>query len=42
MGLGYFLTEKIIYDTTTGQLLTNGTWVCLSWLSLYVFAQQYV
>ena len=30
MGLGYYLTEKIIYDTTTGQLLTNGTWVVLA------------
>jgi xanthine dehydrogenase/oxidase len=26
MGLGYFLTEKVQYDTTDGQLLTNGTW----------------
>ena len=27
MGLGYWLTEEVIYDPTTGQLLTNGTWV---------------
>ncbi|KJE95964.1 XDH protein [Capsaspora owczarzaki ATCC 30864] len=26
MGLGYFMTEKAIYDTTSGALLTNGTW----------------
>ena len=27
MGLGLWLTEKFIYDTKTGQNLTNGTWV---------------
>jgi len=27
MGLGYYTTEKLIYDHKTGQLLTNGTWV---------------
>jgi len=26
MGLGYFLTEELIYDPETGALLTNGTW----------------
>ncbi|XP_019856500.1 PREDICTED: xanthine dehydrogenase/oxidase-like [Amphimedon queenslandica] len=26
MGLGYFLTEKVIYDTDTGALLTHNTW----------------
>lgn len=26
MGLGYFLTERVEYDETNGQLLTNGTW----------------
>nr|XP_058949586.1 xanthine dehydrogenase/oxidase-like isoform X1 [Pocillopora verrucosa] len=26
MGLGLWLTEKFIYDTKTGQNLTNGTW----------------
>lgn len=26
MGLGLWLTEKIIYDTDTGRNLTNGTW----------------
>ena len=25
-GLGYFLTERVQYDTDNGQLLTNGTW----------------
>ena len=29
MGLGFWLTEKIIYDTDTGRNLTNGTWVSL-------------
>ena len=29
MGLGYWLTEKIIYDTNSGQLLTHNTWVSL-------------
>ena len=27
MGLGYWLTEKIVHDSTTGQLLTHNTWV---------------
>lgn len=27
MGLGMWLTEKIIYDPQTGRNLTNGTWV---------------
>eukprot|EP00058_Branchiostoma_floridae_P011134 XP_002596622.1 hypothetical protein BRAFLDRAFT_78483 [Branchiostoma floridae] len=26
-GLGYWLTEKCVYDKETGRLLTNGTWV---------------
>ncbi|XP_013100957.2 uncharacterized protein LOC106082773 [Stomoxys calcitrans] len=26
MGLGYWLTEQVIYDRQTGQLLTNNTW----------------
>ncbi|XP_061392391.1 uncharacterized protein LOC133327874 [Musca vetustissima] len=26
MGLGYWLTEQLIYDRSTGQLLTNRTW----------------
>lgn len=33
MGLGFWLTEKIIYDAKTGQNLTNGTWVrAFTWL----------
>lgn len=27
MGLGYWLTEQLIYDENTGQLLTNRSWV---------------
>lgn len=27
MGIGYWTTEKLIYDDETGQLLSNGTWV---------------
>ena len=27
MGLGYWLTEKIIHDPDSGQLLTHNTWV---------------
>ncbi len=27
MGLGYWLTEKVTYDTDSGQLLTHNTWV---------------
>lgn len=26
MGIGYWLTEKLIYDQQTGELLTNRTW----------------
>lgn len=26
MGIGYWLTEKLIYDGQTGELLTNRTW----------------
>ena len=26
MGIGFWLTEKMVYDETTGQLLTAGTW----------------
>jgi xanthine dehydrogenase/oxidase len=27
MGLGYWLTEYVVYDPETGKLLTNRTWV---------------
>ena len=27
MGLGYWLTEKLVYDQNSGQLLTHNTWV---------------
>ena len=27
MGLGYFLTERVVFDTDTGVLLTHNTWV---------------
>lgn len=27
MGLGWWLTEELIYDKDTGKLLTDGTWV---------------
>ena len=27
MGIGYWLTEKAIYDPTTGLELSNSTWV---------------
>ena len=27
MGLGYWLTEKVVYDENSGQLLTHNTWV---------------
>ena len=27
MGLGYWLTEKIVYDPESGQTLTHNTWV---------------
>ena len=26
MGIGFWLSEKMDYDKTTGQLLTDGTW----------------
>ena len=34
MGLGYFLTEQMIYDATTGQALTDGTWVWYAYLAM--------
>ena len=27
MGLGYWLIERVIYDSNSGQLLTHNTWV---------------
>ena len=30
MGLGYWLTEKLVYDRDSGQLLTHNTWVSAS------------
>ena len=27
MGLGYWLFERVIYDSNSGQLLTHNTWV---------------
>ena len=27
MGLGYFSSERLVYDTDTGALLTHNTWV---------------
>jgi len=27
MGLGYYLTEELIYDPQTGALANNSTWV---------------
>ena len=27
MGLGYWMTERIVYDPSSGQLLTHNTWV---------------
>eukprot|EP00042_Codosiga_hollandica_P038599 m.315369 g.315369 ORF g.315369 m.315369 type:complete len:237 (+) comp55435_c0_seq3:1990-2700(+) len=26
MGLGYYLTEELVYDSSSGQLLSDGTW----------------
>lgn len=41
MGLGLWLTEKFIYDTKTGQNLTNGTWVikldCIKYVNTKVY-----
>lgn len=31
MGLGYYTTEELIYDTT-GELKTNRTWVSLQFI----------
>lgn len=45
MGLGYFLTERVVFDTDTGVLLTHNTWVCrviirIKWISSLLF-QEY-
>lgn len=29
MGLGYSLTEEVVYDPATGKMITNDTWVGL-------------
>ena len=36
MGLGMFLSEKLIYDPQTGRNLTNGTWVGMLIIALMV------
>lgn len=30
MGLGYWMTEKVIYDNKTGEELTYSTWVSMT------------
>ena len=48
MGLGEWLTERVVYDPNTGELLTHNTWVhCSSCsysflLTLYVGVQASV
>ena len=37
MGLGYWLTEKAIYDPTTGLQLNTGTWVRKTQLVRYPY-----
>ena len=29
MGMGYHLTEEVVYDTNTGEIINAGTWVRL-------------
>ena len=33
MGLGYWLTEKMIFDPDSGQLLTHNTWVSFTYIA---------
>lgn len=28
MGIGYYLTEELVYNEENGELLTTRTWVC--------------
>ena len=39
MGLGYFLSEKEVYDKDTGVLLTDSTWVITEIILLRAHAQ---
>lgn len=32
MGLGWLLTEELVYDQNSGELLTDNTWVFFFWL----------
>lgn len=35
MGLGYYLSEELVKHEETGQLLTNRTWVNITYLKLF-------
>lgn len=40
MGLGYWLTEEIIFDPNTGSVLTDRTWVrCIFMINLTLCRQ---
>lgn len=36
MGLGYYMTENLVYDKETGKLLTDRTWVSERSLFIYL------
>lgn len=40
MGLGYWMTEKVMYDSKTGEELTYSTWVSIAILRPMVFASD--
>ncbi len=41
MGLGYWLTEKVEWDDTSGQLLTHNTWVSPSHMHYLFFGFEF-
>ena len=41
MGLGYWLTERFVYDEDTGEVLTHNTWVCYK-VTVHTYMYQHI